>query len=201
MLVLGTWNTPLLYGTLPSLSWSPGQPTPSPDALRSTHLPVRSLSARLPKGAHVLFKYMGAVTSLDLRREGEGGRGERVNETWVTQLLSEAGNSLWPKPWVSSRPHQLRDPWRTVSLAFCFNCQSPMAPRDQFVECAFLIKWWEQEQGQRKILHLKSFFWAPTPLTFLEVNARYLHMNHEPYLGALCNSETQVTVLVKKTQS
>lgn len=69
------------------------------------------------------------------------------------------------------------------------------------MEYAFLIKWGEQEQNQGRILHLKSFFQAPTPLTFLEINAKYLHMNHEPYLGTLWNSKTQVTVLVKETQS
>ena len=69
------------------------------------------------------------------------------------------------------------------------------------MECAFLIKCWEQEQKQERILHLKSIFQAPTLLTFLEINAKYLHMNHEPYLGALWNSKTQVTVLVKETQS
>lgn len=68
-----------------------------------------------------------------------------------------------------------------------------MALRDQFVECEFLIKWSEEEQEQRRIVYGKSFFQAPTPLTFLEINARYLQMNHEPYLGALWNSETQVT--------
>lgn len=191
----------LTLWTLPSPNAPPGQPTPRPDALRSTHLSVWSLSAQLHKGAHVCFKYMGAVTSLGLRfREGEGGWGEGVNETWVTQLLSEAENSLWPKPWVSFPPHQLQGPWRTISPGFCI-CQSPLAHRDQFVDCAFLIKWWEQEQKQGRILHLKSFFPALSPLTFLEIDAEYLHMNHEPYLGALWNSKTQATVLVKETQS
>lgn len=69
------------------------------------------------------------------------------------------------------------------------------------MDCAFLIKWWEQEQKQGRILHLKSFFPALSPLTFLEIDAEYLHMNHEPYLGALWNSKTQATVLVKETQS
>lgn len=153
----------LTLWTLPSPNVPPGQPTPRPDALRSTHLSVWSLSAQLHKGAHVCFKYMGAVTSLGLRfREGEGGWGEGVNETWVTQLLSEAENSLWPKPWVSFPPHQLQGPWRTISPGFCI-CQLPLAHRDQFVDCAFLIKWWEQEQKQGRILHLKSFFQAHSP--------------------------------------
>lgn len=187
---------PLLVPTGPQASPPPGLIPFAPLTC------LWSLSAQLHKGAQVLFKYGGAVTSLGPRfREGEGGWGEGVNETWVTQLLSEAENSLWPKPWVSFPPHQLRGPWRTVSPGFCCICQSPLACRDQFVECAFLIKWGEQEQNQGRILYLKSFFQAPTPLTFLEINAKYLHMNHEPYLGALWNSKTQVTVLVKETQS
>lgn len=73
--------------------------------------------------------------------------------------------------------------------------------RDQFVECKFLINWLYQEQKQRRNLCSKSFFQAPSPLTFLEINARYLQMNHEPYLGALLNSKAQVSTLVKRTQS
>lgn len=60
---------------------------------------------------------------------------------------------------------------------------------------------WNTNKSEEGFLHLKSFFQAPTPLTFLEINASYLQMNHEPYLGALWNSETQVTTPVKRTQS
>lgn len=74
-----------------------------------------------------------------------------------------------------------------------------MATRDQFVAGKFLTKWLAQEQEQR-ILCLKSFFQAAPPLTFLEINVRYLKMNHEPYLGALWNSKPQVSTLVKRTQ-
>lgn len=96
---LALWSTPLLYGPFvvpvrPQASSPPGLMPFAPLTC------LWSLSAQLHKGAHVLFKYMRAVTSLGPRfRKGREAEG-RVNETWVTQLLSEAENSLWPKPWV-----------------------------------------------------------------------------------------------------
>lgn len=41
----------------------------------------------------------------------------------------------------------------------------------------------------------------PHTLPVLEISVWYLQMNHKPGLGALWNSETQVTELVRRTQS
>lgn len=98
--------------TLHSPNQPPSQATPSPNVCFAPRTCLRGL-CRLNwvRGALVLFKYVEAVPSIGLQREGrEGGRGERVNETWVTQLLSEAENSLWPKPRVLFPPHQLWGP-------------------------------------------------------------------------------------------
>lgn len=149
MLVLRMCLTLLLPGTCHSPSHPPSQPLPpNPNACFAPLTCLCSL-CRLNWVRGLSSSLNIWRPSLALAWEGrveEGGQGERVNEKWVTQLLSEAENSLWPKPWVLFPPHQLGGPWRTISLGFSFDCQSPMAPRDQFVECKFPINWLEQEQ-------------------------------------------------------